>query len=80
MCNLESLKIDLKELNEGLTTLHFNLGDAYFESLDEDEIKRGSVSVSLNVRRTENYLSSTSTPQARSLFRATSASTIWTRT
>lgn len=35
MCNLESLKIDLKELNEGLTTLHFNLGDAYFESLDE---------------------------------------------
>ena len=55
MCNLESLKIDLKELNEGLTTLHFNLGDAYFESLDEDEIKRGSVSVSLNVRRTENY-------------------------
>ena len=44
MCNLESLKIDLKELNEGLTTLHFNLGDAYFESLDEDEIKRGSVS------------------------------------
>ena len=70
MCNLESLKIDLKELNEGLTMLHFNLGDAYFESLDEDEIKRGSVSVSLNVRRT----------QARSLFRATSASTIWTRT
>lgn len=55
MCNLESLKIDLKELNEGLTSLHFNLGDAYFESLDEDEIKRGSVSVSLNVRRTENY-------------------------
>lgn len=55
MCNLESLKIDLKELNEGLTTLNFNLGDAYFESLDEDEIKRGSVSVSLNVRRTENY-------------------------
>lgn len=55
MCNLESLKIDLKELNEGLTMLHFNLGDAYFESLDEDEIKRGSVSVSLNVRRTENY-------------------------
>lgn len=55
MCNLESLKIDLKELDEGLTTLNFNLGDAYFESLDEDGIKRGSVSVSLNVRRTENY-------------------------
>ena len=55
MCNLEDLKIDLKELNEGLTTLHFNLGDAYFESLDEDEIKRGNISVSINVKRTENY-------------------------
>ena len=55
MCNLESLKIDLKELNEGLTTLNFNLGDAYFESLDEEEIKRGNISVSVNVKRTENY-------------------------
>ena len=39
MCSLEELKIDLKELKEGVSTLNFNLGDAYFESLDEDEIK-----------------------------------------
>ena len=55
MCNLEDLKIDLKELNEGVSTLNFNLSDAYFESLDEDEIKRGNISVSINVKRTENY-------------------------
>ena len=55
MCNSEKLKIDLKELKEGVTALNFNLGDAYFESLDEDEIKRGNICVSLNIRRTENY-------------------------
>ncbi len=55
MCNSEVLKIDLKELDEGVSTLNFNLGDAWFESLDEDEIKRGDIRVSINVKRTENY-------------------------
>ena len=55
MCSLEQLKIDLKELNEGLTELRFDLDNAYFASLDEDEIKRGNVCVVLSVRRTENY-------------------------
>ena len=55
MCNSDMLKIDLKELKEGVSTLNFNLGDAWFESLDEDEIKRGDIRVSVNVRRTENY-------------------------
>lgn len=54
MCSSELLKIDLKELKEGLTTLEFNLGDAWFSSLDEGEIKRGNVCVSVSVRRTEN--------------------------
>ena len=55
MCNSEMLKIDLKELKEGVSTLNFNLDDAWFGSLDEDEIKRGDIRVSVNVRRTENY-------------------------
>ena len=55
MCSSELLKIDLKELNEGLTKLDFNLGDAWFDSLDEEEIKRGDIRVSIDVRRTENY-------------------------
>ena len=30
MCSLESLKIDLKGLKEGVTALEYDLGDAYF--------------------------------------------------
>ena len=55
MGNSEILKIDLKELKEGVSTLDFSLGDAYFDSLDEDEIKRGNICVSVDVKRTENY-------------------------
>ena len=55
MCSSELLKIDLKDLKEGLTALEYSLGDAWFESLDEDEIKRGNIRVRINVRRTENY-------------------------
>ena len=55
MCSSELLKVDLKELAKGVTTLDFNLGDAFFESLDEVEIKRGNIGVSVNVHRTENY-------------------------
>ena len=55
MCSLELLKIDLKELKEGVTSLDFNLDDAWFQSLEEADIKRGNVDVSVNVRRTESY-------------------------
>ena len=55
MCSLEQFKINLKDLDEGTTVLKFNIGDAWFESLEEDEIKRGTLCVALNVRRTENY-------------------------
>lgn len=34
MCSSDILKIDLKELEEGLTALEFNLGDAWFQSLE----------------------------------------------
>ena len=55
MCSLEKLNIDLKELNEGVNVLEYSLGDAWFESLDEEEIKRGNIRVSLNIRRTASY-------------------------
>ncbi|WP_455131623.1 YceD family protein, partial [Prevotella sp.] len=45
----------MKDLKEGQSTLEYSLGDAWFESLDEDEIKRGNIRVCINVRRTENY-------------------------
>ena len=49
------LKLDLKELDEGVSTFEYSLDDAWFESLDEDEIKRGNIRVSIDVKRTENY-------------------------
>ena len=55
MCSLEELKIDLKDLSEGVSTFRFNLGDAWFESLEEGEIKQGNVSVSIDVDRTDDY-------------------------
>ena len=55
MCDSDTINIDLKELEEGLNTLNFSLGDAYFESLDEEDIKRGAIDVLVNARRTESY-------------------------
>lgn len=55
MCSLEELKIDLKDLKEGVSTFRFNLGDAWFESLEGGEIKQGDVCVSIDVNRTEDY-------------------------
>ena len=55
MCSLELLKIDLKSIKEGISTLGYTLGDAYFAALDESEIKRGRVDVIVTVHRTENY-------------------------
>ncbi len=55
MSDLESLKIDLKELKEGVTTLDFILDDTFFDSIDATEIKRGRVDAALSIRKTENY-------------------------
>lgn len=55
MSNLESLKIDLKELKEGVTTLDFILDDTFFDSIDATEIKCGKVDAALSIRKTENY-------------------------
>ena len=55
MCSLESLKIDLKGLQEGDTALHYDLDDAYFEAIDAPEVRRGNVCVDVRVHRTESY-------------------------
>ena len=55
MCNLESLKIDLKRLNEGDNALQFNLDSAYFEAIEAPEVRRGNVCVDLMIHRTENF-------------------------
>ncbi len=55
MVSLESLKIDLKSLEQGATPFEFELDDAFFESLETAEVQRGNLHVSLLVSRTNDY-------------------------
>ena len=55
MCSLESLKIDLKGLEREETSLKFNLDDAFFGALDDAEVKRGSLHVSVSIRKASGF-------------------------
>ena len=50
--DLETLKIDLKGLEEGVNHLEFDLDDAYFKAVDAPEVSQGCVHVSLGIVRT----------------------------
>ena len=52
--DLETLKIDLKGLNEGLNSFEFDLDDAYFKAIDAPEVSEGAVHVSLDIVRTSD--------------------------
>ena len=52
--DLETLKIDLKGLEEGTNHLEFDLDDTYFKAVDAPEVSQGSVHVSLDILRTRN--------------------------
>ena len=41
MFSLETLKIDLKSLNDSPLELNWELGDDYFEALEDAEISSG---------------------------------------
>ena len=55
MNSLESLKIDLKGLVSEDTSLAFDLDDAYFAALDGAEVKRGSLHVSVSIRKATGF-------------------------
>ena len=55
MCSLEFLKIDLKALKEENTFLEFNLDNDYFEALDGAELKKGSLHVSVSIRKATGF-------------------------
>ena len=55
MCSLEFLKIDLKSLKEEESSLEFDLGDQYFEALDDAEVKKGSLHVSVSIRKATGF-------------------------
>ena len=52
MCSLEALKIDLKELKEGLNSCEVQLDDNYFEVINAPEVRRGELCVVLSIRKT----------------------------
>ena len=52
---LESLKIDLKGLKDEETTLDFDLNDNYFETLDNADVKKGSLHVSVSIRKATGF-------------------------
>ena len=52
--DLETLKIDLKGLKEGVNHREFDLDDTYFKAVDAPEVSRGNVHVSLDIVRNGN--------------------------
>ena len=55
MGSLESLKIDLKGLEAEETSLTFDLDDSFFEALDGAEVKKGSLHVSVSIRKAPGF-------------------------
>ena len=55
MCSLEQFKIDLKGLTTEVTTLDFDLDNAFFDALDETEVESGSLHVSLSIRKASGF-------------------------
>ena len=55
MCNIESFKIDLKALPQGVSTLEFKLDDAYFEAIDAPDVQSGELLSSLSISRTDDF-------------------------
>ena len=55
MNSLESLKMDLKGLKDEETSLEFTLDDTYLEALDGADVKKGSLHVSVSIRKATGF-------------------------
>ncbi len=55
MGSLEFLRVDLKGLKEEELSLDFNLDNTYFEALDNAEVKKGSLHVSVSIRKASGF-------------------------
>ncbi len=55
MCNIESYKIDLKALPQGVTSYDYKLDDGFFKAIDAPGVQRGELSCSLSVNRTDDF-------------------------
>ena len=55
MCSLEAYKIDFKELKEDVTVRDFTLTDSFFAALDGSQLERGSLHVSVSIRKMAGF-------------------------
>ena len=55
MCNIDSFKIDLKALPQGITNLELTLDDEYFKAIDAPDIQRGELVSHLSISRTDDF-------------------------
>ncbi len=55
MNSLEFLKIDLKGLKEEETSLELSLDNDFFAALDGAEVKKGSLHVSVSIRKASGF-------------------------
>ena len=55
MCSLEQFKIDLKNLNDEVTTFDFSIDNDFFAALDQTEVESGTLHVSLSIRKASGF-------------------------
>ena len=55
MRSFESLRIDLKDLKDGLTTMEYDLDDSYFEYIEGPEVRKGNVHVILSIHKVNDF-------------------------
>ena len=77
MCNIDSFKIDLKALPQGITEKEFKLTNEYFEAIDAPDVQRGELSSSLSINRTDDFFELNFQLREWFTYHATSVWTIW---
>ncbi|MEE3414121.1 YceD family protein [Segatella bryantii] len=55
MCSLESFKIDLKALPQGITEMQLKLDDGYFLAIEASDIHRGDLVCTLSIQRVDDF-------------------------
>jgi len=55
MCNIDSFKIDLKALPQGITNLELKLDDEYFKAIEAPDVQRGELVSCLSINRTDDF-------------------------
>ncbi len=54
MCSIDRFNIDLRDLDNGLTQLSYDLDNSYFEAVEAPDLRKGKLHVNLSICRTDN--------------------------